>query len=151
MVTMIKQFLNLNSIIYFIGMLISGYGVCLFAWWWRKMGRATEVYAYMTFLLVGIFITTGIGIYARSLHFNLVCESCGAYHEFLNSFWWALGPLLVILVVLTIVVRMSRRVFAKERLVEVICPHCGHPCPIHKELLAILKTQLNNINEETKT
>ena len=125
---------DIPTIIYAFCCLVSAYGFGLFAWWWKRIGSATEVYAYVTFLFLGILITAAIGIYSRYLH--VVNER--HYDTFVDSVWWGLGPMLVLAVLCAIVIRMTRRIYILRRgtieevsreLRLMICPHCGKPCP----------------------
>ncbi len=142
----IKNFLDMATWVYIAAFTISGYGLILFAWWWKKMGRATEIYAYVTFLFFGIMVSAALGVYARHLH--IISEP--RYNEFVTSYVWASGPLLIVLVVFVIVFRMTRRVFGDQIVVEVICPHCNKPCHLYEELVSQLKSQQNNIKREEK-
>jgi hypothetical protein len=89
-------------------LLVCLYGVTLFSWWWWKIGRATEVYGYVTGLLFSIGLTAAIGLHARFLHANFTHE---IYDAFVVSWWWALGPLFVLVVLCAIVFRMTRRIW----------------------------------------
>jgi hypothetical protein len=119
---MIRQIVEFTNIIYAIIMILSGYGFGLFAWWWRVMGKASEIYIYITLLFLGIFVSAGAGIYSRIIH----CVDNDYYHEFIFSYWWALGPCVVLAVLLAINIRMTRRVLRwRKGLIKRKCPHCG--------------------------
>lgn len=128
------NFIDIPTVVYFFCCLVSAYGFGLFAWWWRRVGSATEVYAYITFLFFGVGTTSAIGIYSRYLH--EISEP--KYHLFVDSFWWSIGPLSVLGVLTAITVRMTRRVLVlrygtrdqiNRELRLMTCPHCGKPCP----------------------
>jgi hypothetical protein len=128
------EFIDIPTVIYMACLAVGVYGFSLFTWWWKKIGSATEVYAYITFLFLGISISAGIGIYARYLH--EISEP--KYHTFVNSFWWGIGPTLILLVLVAICFRMTKRLFVLRHGTEdeinkelrlMSCPHCGKPCP----------------------
>ena len=128
------NFIDIPTIIYFGCAAVGLYGFSLFAWWWKKIGSATEVYAYVTFLFFGILTSAVIGIYSRYLH--VLSEP--RYHAYVNSLWWGLGPIMILLVLLAICGRMTRRILIlrhgtekeiNDELRLMTCPHCGKPCP----------------------
>lgn len=101
-------FWNIPTFFYGAILVVCLYGVVLFSWWWWKIGRATEVYGYVTALFAGIGLTAAIGLRARFLHANF---SHVIYDNFVISWWWALGPLFVLIVLCFIVGRMTRRIW----------------------------------------
>lgn len=124
--------LDWTAWVYIIIAFVSTYGFVLFSWWWWRMGRATEIYVYLTIMFLGIGISAGIGAYSRVWH--VLSEPY--YHQFIKSFWWASGPLVVLSVLIAINVRMTRRVylsfkyksFAKhDRRIFIRCSYCGRP------------------------
>lgn len=128
------KFLDIPTIVYFLCCGVSAYGFGLFCWWWRKIGRATEVYAYVTFLFLGVFVSGVIGIYSRYLHI----QSVPLYDTFVDSYWWAMGPLLVLGVLTAISYRMTRRIWIlkygtnediESELRLLRCQQCGTLCP----------------------
>lgn len=127
--------LDIPSIVYTLTAVVGVYGFSLFAWWWRKIGSATEVYVYVTFLFFGVFVTSIIGLYSRYLHYQI---SCDVYDIFVKSHWWSLGPVMILAVLIGICWRMTRRVYILRHGTEsqiskelrlMTCPHCGRPCP----------------------
>lgn len=128
------DFLDIPTIIYCACALVGTYGFTLFAWWWRRIGSATEVYAYITVLFFGILVSSAIGVYSRYLH--IISEP--RYDAFVNSFWWGVGPVIVLVVLFAICGRMTRRIWIlrkgtqeqiNKELRLMTCPHCGKPCP----------------------
>lgn len=105
---MLPNFWTLPTILYLLIMVVCLYGVGLFTWWWWKIGRATEVYIYVTGLLFGIGLTAGIGLRGRYLH---SFTSQKIYDSFVTGWAWSVGPLLVLTLLCFIVGRMTRRVF----------------------------------------
>ena len=110
------------------------YGFGMFAWWWKKIGKATEVYVYVTMLFLGLAISSAEIVWARYLH----SMSIEAYKAFITSPAWSIGPGLLLLTVLAIVIRMTKRIFIlqhgnsqqiEQELRLMKCPHCGKPCP----------------------
>ena len=99
--------LDLAWWLYFATCVVSWYGVLLFAWWWSKTQRATAVYLYVMFLLLGIALSTTGSIYARwylSIDYDL-------YKGILSSWWWAARLWITLGSVIAIVGHMSYRVF----------------------------------------
>jgi len=133
-IKMTRDFIDIPTLVYMACAAVGIYGFSLFTWWWKKIGSATEVYAYVTFLFFAIFISASIGIYSRYLH--VISEP--RYHAYVNSFWWGTGPVMILIVLLAICGRMTRRVWIlrkgtekeiNEELRLMTCPHCGEPCP----------------------
>jgi hypothetical protein len=127
--------LTIVPIIYILISAASAYGSALFAWWWFKIGKATEVYAYMTLLLVGIFASSVSASYGRWLS---AARNDLEFHASLDSLDRMIGPVIVLLVVVAITLRMTRRVWilvhGTEEQINTelnisMCPHCGEPCP----------------------
>lgn len=89
-------------------LLVSIYGFVLFAWWWYRVGRATEVYAYVT----GLYFTIGwaafVAIYGRWIHANY---NEVVYTSFQNSYKWYMPFGGIFLIMLIVASRMTRRVY----------------------------------------
>ena len=125
---------DVPTVVYLLCCGVSLYGFGLFCWWWKKIGRATEVYAYVTFLFLGVFVSGVVGIYSRYLHL----KSVPLYDTFVDSYWWATGPLMVLGVLTAITWRMTRRIWIlkygtqediEEELKLIRCVQCGNLCP----------------------
>jgi len=103
--------------IYSLTALVSLYGFCLFAWWWKKRGRASAVYGYVTFILLGITLyNTGSG-YVRWYRYT----DHDHYMDLMGTWWWTGRLWIILLSVLAIVIHMSYRVFwQRHRLKEKI-------------------------------
>jgi hypothetical protein len=82
------------------------YGFFLFALWWRKVGRASDVYKFFTILLLAIFIVYGGNIHIRIL---MAIDPQRAL-AFSNSIPWYIRTWLEGIVLLIIMVRMSTRI-----------------------------------------
>jgi hypothetical protein len=121
---------DIPILIYLLNVVVAGYGSILFLWWWNKIGSATDVYKFVTYLYLGITLTASIGVYARVLH----TFDDRSYHIFVGSIWWSLGPAAVLAVLFGINFRMTRRVvnaylFAKgvrtnRRMTDLPYPPC---------------------------
>jgi len=118
--------------VYIVIAFISTYGLGLFGWWWWKMGKATEIYIYITVMFLGIGISSAIGIYSRIIY----ALNNPYYDYFIKSFWWSVGPLVVLSSLVAINIRMTRRVYLSykyndgtfnERRVFIRCSYCGRP------------------------
>ena len=92
---------------------VSIYGCALFLWWWWKVGRATEVYVYVTMLMLGIGLTAGFAARSRWLHSYSGEQS---YLGFVTSLRYSIGPGIVFILLCIISFRMTRRVWANSRL-----------------------------------
>jgi hypothetical protein len=102
----INSFVDLTTTIYVVIALVCGYGFHLFTWWWWRIGRATDVYIYVTGVFFSVGITAWVGVYSRYLHY----ANPEYYHIFIKSWKWAVGPLMVGAVLTLICVRMTMRV-----------------------------------------
>lgn len=97
--------------LYLLIVILSLYGFGLFVWWWKKMGKASAVYKYITFLLLGIAMEHSVNLYAR------VCLHHGCYKKLINcitSTIWSARLYLVIICIGFIVFHMSYRAFFKK-------------------------------------
>jgi hypothetical protein len=86
---------------------IALYGFIIFAWWWRRVGRASEVYQFFTYLLLAIFIVYGGNVHIRIL---MAIDPQRAL-DFSNSVPWYVRTWLEGIVLLIIMVRMTQRIF----------------------------------------
>ena len=85
--------------------LLSIYGFILFAWWWWKIGKASEVYIYITLLFLGNFLFFAGSLHARILRFTNPQEAL----KLVDSFIWSIRTYLHTIITILIVVRMTRR------------------------------------------
>ena len=106
--------LDLALWLYVLTAAISWYGFALFAWWWKKMGKASTVYAYMTFLLLGLALYNTGSSYVRWFRFS----DHNYYVELMGTWWWAGRLWVALLSVLAIVIHMSYRAFWQRHKVE---------------------------------
>jgi hypothetical protein len=86
---------------------ISLYGFALFFWWWRRIGKATEVYLYVTFLFAAIFVVAGGVIHARYL---LLIGQETEYHRLVMAWFWHVRTVPLAVILFLIVARMTQRV-----------------------------------------
>ena len=86
--------------------IVSGYGLALFVSWWAKVGKASAVYKYITFLFLGIFLNNSINTYAR-------LSTLSGHVEYLYSWWWEVRGLLILVCVSLIVGHMTYRLISK--------------------------------------
>jgi len=99
-------------VMYILVSLISMYGFVLFIGWWVKSGcKASMVYYYVMFMMLGICINEAMSGLARYSKLN---EGTSEYLAFLETTCWKfrLTPLLIVLV--CIVFNMSYRWFIKK-------------------------------------
>ena len=85
---------------------VSFYGFLLFAWWWRKVGKPSDVFVCVTMWFITNGVSDLISLYGSIMRTN----NAAAYSILVNSDLWYIRriPELVILTVL--VVRMTMRV-----------------------------------------
>jgi len=78
--------------IYFITSIICLYGFLLFIWWWRKTGKATEVYKYITVLFFAEFIEKLVFTLLRYAS-QYGSESGMELHRQIvtHYLWWTIG------------------------------------------------------------
>jgi hypothetical protein len=63
---------------------VCSYGFGLFMWWWFREGKASTVYACVTFLLFGLAIDNIVEGYVRYMWINFGEDT------FRKTFWWPL-------------------------------------------------------------
>ena len=82
------------------------YGFGLFVWWWKKIGHATEVYAYITLLFL-----TEIMVYGGNVHIRILkaADPMEAL-RFSDSLVWAARTWVHAAVLAAIIFRMTIRV-----------------------------------------
>lgn len=91
---------------YGINFLFALYGLLLFAWWWKKLGHATEVYAYITMLFMTEVLVWGGNVHIRILKsFDQVQALAMS-----DSLLWATRTWLHAFILGVIIYKMTRRV-----------------------------------------
>lgn len=91
---------------------ISFVGFVLFTWWWLRRRAATEVFAYITFLL--LFIAIDKLFMALFRYYFIVDRPCAC--AMISSDWWALRTVPELIILSLIIVRMARRACRTLRL-----------------------------------
>lgn len=97
---------DIPLVTYYAIVVVSIYGFGLFAWWWRKMGKASEVYKYVMLLFLASAFEFGTAIYARA---GFLSEDLN-YDIFMKSPLWQLRALPVLIILLLLVIRMTMRI-----------------------------------------
>ena len=106
MIIMSKLFEDLAFWSYLYNGAISLYGFLLFAWYWKKVGRASDVYKFFTILLLSIAI-----VYGGNVHIRII--RAADHHkaiQFSDSLLWYARTWLEGLVLTIITFRMTKRV-----------------------------------------
>lgn len=98
-------FLDLCLISYVLIDLTAFYGFLLFAWWLKYSHRATEVYIYIMALFLCIVFNYSLNIFARATF--LVSKE--TYTDILRSPIWHFRPVPILVVLMLIVYRMTKR------------------------------------------
>jgi hypothetical protein len=94
--------------IYLVTLLIAIYGSCLFGWWWISKGKASSVFAYVTFIFIGEIVESSMSLMARVLWVTRGLE----YHRMLmESVFWPGRKLVTMVALAFIVAHMSWRAF----------------------------------------
>ena len=96
--------------VYLVTLLIAFHGVGLFSWWWIKKGRASSVFAYVTFIFLGEIVESGMSLYARVLRIGY---GQTAHEAFTSCALWPTRKLVTMLALAFIVIHMSYRAFRK--------------------------------------
>ena len=94
--------------VYIFDLIVALYGTGLFFWWWIKQGKASSMYAYVSFLFFGEIIEVGMMLYASGLRYFSTMEE---YQVFLSAPLWALRKVVTLAAFIFIVVHMSYRAF----------------------------------------
>jgi hypothetical protein len=106
MINLINFIWDFGTLSLIIPTIICLYGFILFAWWWRRIGSATEVYAYMTFLYLTATIPLGVGVWQRWLYHNQP-----EFHDYyIHSNWYGIRTIPLIIALILITGRMTQRV-----------------------------------------
>jgi hypothetical protein len=87
--------------------LVSLYGFLLFLWWWYKIKKVSDVYAYITYLFASMVFVFAPQIYARYLLF----VDKENYTDLLRSSTWELRSIPAIIVLLIICIKMTIRTY----------------------------------------
>ena len=100
---------DITFLLYVVLSVVSFYGFVLFLWWWGKTHRfkVGPVYAYVTFLLLGLFISHSTGAYVRWYRF----VECDYYLELVSEWWWPVRLVLLLFCTILLVGHMSWRAF----------------------------------------
>jgi hypothetical protein len=96
--------------------LVTTYGLVLFVWWLFKARKPTEVYVYFIFLLGAIDITNVFNLIARYYWTN--DGDVSDHAAFINSGYWEIRSLLLLVILTAIIVRMTMRVIKNHRIEE---------------------------------
>lgn len=87
---------------------VSLYGFLLFAWWWKVSGHASEVYIYVTLLMLANFAYYTFNSYARYVFINDVAN-LNTYEVIITSTFWKIRAVPELLIITIVVVRMTQR------------------------------------------
>jgi hypothetical protein len=93
--------------------LVTAYGLALFVWWLFKARKPTEVYIYFTLLLGAIGETNAFNLIARYYWRN--DNDFSDHAAFINSGWWKVRSLLLLVLLTAIIVRMTMRVIKNRK------------------------------------
>jgi hypothetical protein len=100
------DFIDIGLIQLSLATLILFYCLVMLTWWWIKKKVAYEVYAYIWFLLLSIFINSCFGVYVRILlHYD---QAAG--NEFLHSLIWEWRYSLINIALIFISVSFTRKI-----------------------------------------
>jgi len=100
-------------LIYAAIVLVTTYGLVLFVWWLFKARKPTEVYIYFTLLLGAIGITNVFNLIARYYWKN--DGDVSDHAVFINSGWWEIRSLSMLVLLTAIIVRMTMRVIKNRK------------------------------------
>ena len=98
--------LELTFLLYLAIIIVSLYGFSLFLWWWIRTKHASEVYKYVMILFLAISFDFIFAFIARVLFVT----KAYIYNDFLTSFMWTIRSLPLLIILFTIVFRMTNRV-----------------------------------------
>lgn len=99
--------------IYIVTIAVCFYGAGLFFWWWMRIGYASAVYVYVTFLLLGQGFQALLSLQARWLWLTMQFDS---YKEFLCSWVWHSRTILALVACAAIVFHMTYRAITNKDL-----------------------------------
>ena len=92
--------------LYLFNFILSTGGFIIFAWWWWKIGRTTEIYAYITLLFLSDALLFGGNVHIRILK-SLDPQ---AALQMLDSLRWHLRTTLHAIILSLILWRMLKRI-----------------------------------------
>jgi len=92
--------------------IVSGLGAWLFIWWMIKAGSASSVYIYVTLLLIGQWVSSGLAGWARIIYWKVGLLE---YRLFLESNWWVLRTSITLVALIAIVTHMAHRAFFQRK------------------------------------
>ena len=104
--------LDIVSVIYALVVFVSLYGTLLFSWGAYKYAHSSNVYKYILFLFISIFIKSSTELYSRSLR---VSGDIQEYYNFMDSGVWCLRNLLFLAVLIIICADMTKREFFEKK------------------------------------
>jgi len=81
---------------------VSIYGFFLFMFWWIKVGHASPVFAYITFLYGGIGLANFVNINTRIM-------SLEKDFDYLFEWWWPWRSVVILVFITVIAVHMTYR------------------------------------------
>uniref|UniRef100_A0A6M3KIK9 Uncharacterized protein n=1 Tax=viral metagenome TaxID=1070528 RepID=A0A6M3KIK9_9ZZZZ len=96
---------------YIILTLFSMFGFFLFMWWWIKLKKASHVYMYITLLLFALSVRGMASYYVRKIRL----EDLSHFTRSLESWWWPISLIPLVLGVMFLVTHMSYRVFVQRK------------------------------------
>lgn len=107
-----KLVTDFASWVYFVETVVCGAGFAIFLWWWIRQKTASEVYSYITLLLLATAVERAAAFSMRCLLFH---DPEKAYESVL-SLSWALRTLPGTVIMCLIVFRMANRAWRTVRL-----------------------------------
>jgi len=96
---------DLTFMVYAIQGAICSAGFIIFIWWWIRQKTASEVYAYITFLLLSTAVERGISMSMRAMMYTDPVRAT----EAIQSFSWTLRTVPGTIIMGLIVYRMAFR------------------------------------------
>ncbi len=91
---------------YAFGWVVALYGSILFGWWWKRSGKASFVYACITFWFIGCLVERSIQVYGRALR---LITGTTVFSE--NNFIWIAKGDIATLAQIVIVTYLTLRIF----------------------------------------
>lgn len=82
------------------------FGFFLFSWWWMRVGSATDVYIYVSFLFLTNAFSDTVALYARYLR-NIDPARMTIFHD---CYLWDFRRIPELIVLIIFIVRMLLRV-----------------------------------------
>ena len=106
--------------IYAIRLLLGVSGLGIFTWWWVKAGRASSIYAFITFMLAGVIVTDGVHMWSRIM-FHITEPPWLREHMF-ESWWWPKRYYLGTAALASLVFTAYRRALTRRTVHAPTCP-----------------------------